>query len=307
MKFKIRGSSLAWCLLTATAVSGAEPVREIPDARWVDIFFASIDRLTAAANVTPLREIAPSADHLEARFWFGFGLGGEQGVIVRRDATGWSGMLLDEDLRSRTVQTKPVYPRSNWESAWDALEGARLLTLPDFRTLPQSGYIVSDGSCGVVEVFAAGAYRTYMYPNSWHFDNPECLDFEALVSVLRREFLGEDEKPPLRIFLSATEIATLRKAVGSFDYPLQKKAFLKGLPLDLIERGLGSNGASGEGGIWTTEWPLTSRIDPKGYYVLVGYLEGDPMFDREKSESLRGAEVRFRDRVRFSAERSSSN
>jgi len=275
---------------------GAEPIRDIPDDSWGGIFFETIDRVAATADLPPLRTASPGPDHLEVRLWFGFGLGGMRGFIVRYHAGEWSGRELLEDAHRVKVEAKTLKPRDGWDNAWRALTEKRLFTLPDFSTLPRSNYLVHDGSCGVVEVFAAGKYRTYMYPNSWAFDNQECREFEALTATFAHEFLGGDGKSRQRKFLSAVEIRILGERLTGLDFPLPAKAFLDALPVRLHERYLTADGLAGMENTWWSEWPLTNRSDPKGYYALVGYLAKTSIGDLEGERIIRHAEVVFRDR-----------
>lgn len=226
-------------------------------------------------------------------------MGGLSGIVIQRKEGKWSASELREDAHQKQVETTRLEPRKSWDHAWATLEEKGLLTLPDFSTLPPSDYAVLDGSSIVVEVFTTGKYRTYMYPNPGQFDNPECRLIEILTATLMKEIRRGDGRVNGRSFLSAQEVRKLGDKIYALKYPLPITDFLKTLPIDLAARGLRSDGSSGDEGISWKEWPLTSRVEPRGYFALVAFTQAKGFRDHEGENTVRHAEVVFHDRNLF--------
>lgn len=260
-------------LFAAGHTLAAEIVRDIPKDKWVQIYFETIDRIAANAGLQSLRA-ARSAEtsHIELRLWVGFGLTGTKAFVVQREAGKWSGREIQEDPFRKTAETKPFSPsKLNWDGAWAAVVEKKLLTLPDFSTLPQSGYNITDGGALVVETLVDGKYRTYMYENSRHFDNPECREVEALYATFQREFMGREiAVSKARKFLNFAEVNGVGLTLHTLKYPIAVHDLLKALPVDLLARNLIESSPTVSRQGWT-EYPLTSRIDPEGYYSLMVY------------------------------------
>jgi hypothetical protein len=282
---------------TVAMACAVEPRREIPKDNWVGIYFESIDAVAAKAGLISLRNAVPARDHRELRLWLGFGLSPLRGYVVTCEHGEWKGYEINGQLRSQKPQISELKPRTTWDTAWSALCEKQLLTLPDFSTLAKSNYTVFDGGCVVVEVFSDQCYRTYMYPNAWAFDNPECRQVEALIATFLREFKGGDGKTRDRKFLTSLEIRSLAARLPLLQYPIATGSFLAALPVNLHERDLrGDGGISGIEDAWWSEWPLTNRADPRGYFALVGYLAKASHSDLKGETIIRHAEVVFHDR-----------
>src|SRR5215211_3525192 len=92
------GGILAWSINRS---SKQELRVEIPDSKWVQIFFEtqglgskSINELTKEANLINLRSVVLPDNDLEVRVWVGFGVHGVDGLILRRSANHWTGIHL---------------------------------------------------------------------------------------------------------------------------------------------------------------------------------------------------------------------
>lgn len=272
------------------------PVREIPADPWVSIYFESIDRDTAAVGLKPLRTATLPADAIEVRMWAGFGLNGEHAWIIERKKGVWRGLTLGAARPNSKSTLTPVSPQVPWEETWTALLAKRLLTLPDFASLPLSSDRVNDGVSLVVEVFAEGRYRTFMYPNPQAFDHPECREVEALYAAAGRAFVAGAQIPPApRTFLDPLEIKRLAYHVSLLTFPVAREDFVKGLPFDLPARSLRTDGTTEQDGVRWTEWPLTARSDPHGHYVLRGYLNKKSPADPTGESTVRHAEILYYD------------
>lgn len=278
-------------LMGMAALHGATPVREAPVATWEKIYFRTIDYLTSQAGLTSLRTSALEPGHLEARFWFGFGIVGTRGLMLQRANGQWTSTEIWEGVSHEKARTSPVPLGGAGEELWRKLADKRLLTLPDFKSLPQSGYGSLDGTCVVVETVADGKYRTIMYPNPSSYDNAECRELESLVATLTHELKKGDGTVRARRFLTSMEIRILASKIFSLKFPMQEVDFLKALQIDLNARDLKSDGISSDSGVSFQEWPLTSRAEPRGHFALVAYYEPD------RRDSVRQADIIFHDRA----------
>jgi hypothetical protein len=286
---------LALCL--SLPLPAAEPSREIPKDSWVATYFGEIDRATTALGLTTLRTATLPADAIEARFWVGFGLTGMRGYILQRKNGAWSGLtVMGAQFREPATAT-PVTRDVPWEATWTALRAKRLLTLPDFSTLPQSGYSVTDGSSFVVEVYAEGKYRTYLYPNSSAFDNPECREAEALHALAVGALTGRSIPLKERKFLQPDEVQRLSATLGNLTYPIAREAFLAALPVDLKARDLVPSGSTSRDGLTWIEWPLTPRTTPEGSYFLRATLARQPNLIHPDEKTLSHAVVVYHNAV----------
>jgi hypothetical protein len=130
-----------------------------------------------------LRTVLLAGDDIEVRVWVGFGIFGEDSLILRRAAGQWSGIHLHGmDWRAPPVQSKTALatPRSGWEAAWGRLEVVGILTLPDAEAVQcNSGGF--DGTHYIVEISANAAYRTYKYSDP---DPPKCREARQMMEIV---------------------------------------------------------------------------------------------------------------------------
>src|SRR5262245_51427932 len=93
------------------AASQAPTTRIVPDDRWVEIYFSSIDPLAARMQLKPLRSQVLREGEMEIRMWQGFGLGPLRSYVIRRVGGSWSGLAAVDEGPRRRPKFKAV-PRS---------------------------------------------------------------------------------------------------------------------------------------------------------------------------------------------------
>lgn len=306
---------LSFVVVSRSQVQSPSPliVREIPEDAWVPIYFESIDQLTKRMGIPALRTWTPPANDIELRIWRGFGFNRDiSGYIVRFAHDKWSafavigrnytareytasGELIEPDGK---VEIKPLEAKAGWSSTWDNLVAHGVLSLKDFYDLPPSDYSIFDGDSYMIEVLYQNRYRCYLYPNSTHFDNPECREFEYMLGIFRRDVFGIPFQPTLRQFLSAQEVQQLRAELARLPYPLALERFEDALSIRLRDRDLRSNGSEVvESNIHLIRWPLTPRHDPIGHHLLVARARKDPKVGRVPEVTVLSAHVAFFDRA----------
>ncbi|MFN0111256.1 MAG: hypothetical protein ACKVZH_20525 [Blastocatellia bacterium] len=138
----------------------------IPDEHWIGIFFDSINKRAAKAELTDLKSVALTGDDLEIRVWEGFGLSGLGGFVLKRSNGYWEAIKLRPLQDNETQNPRESYPEpvSGWDAFWERLVSEGLLTLPDGSCFKD--YLrITDGVSYVVEINMNGSYRTYEYSN----------------------------------------------------------------------------------------------------------------------------------------------
>ena len=168
--------------VTKTAQEERGPRLRIPNAEWEPFFFTSLEEHTKGANLPSLRTVLLPQDDLEMRFWYNALPDGLNGVILRRSGGQWSAVHIRgsyEGKRFRVEQEPFKEPKSGWETTWEKLVNAGILTLPDSSEVNcHSG--VLDGISYVVEINANKTYRTYRYGNP---ESAQCNEARQIVSI----------------------------------------------------------------------------------------------------------------------------
>jgi len=160
------------------------------EARWEPIFFEMINERLAESGIAELRTVQMTGNDFEVRVWVGFGGKGEDGIILRHSSNQWSGLHLHgiaEGPRLRSTVTNLAAPRSGWDSAWQKLTRAGLLTLPDALAIGCSTQIF-DGVSYVVEINKDQKYRTYLYDNPSHAKCGEARQMLEIGGIIADEF-----------------------------------------------------------------------------------------------------------------------
>lgn len=168
--------------------------KDIPNDSWVKIYFGEtpgitrpgLDKVTRQNGFSILREnILPDND-LEVRFWVGFGLYGNDGLILKRDSGNWSAVNLrqmlchvEEDGKDKRGKFTLEPPKSGWNTLWQKLIDAGVLTLPDSSKLKYEGGVL-DGKGYVIETNYDYLYRTYHYPNP---DNEKLKEAKQMIKI----------------------------------------------------------------------------------------------------------------------------
>ena len=164
------------------AQTGQAPRLLLPDDNWEPRFFRIINEHTSEANLPSLRTVALSGDDLEVRVWVGFGVFGEDALILRRTGGQWSALHLHGmAVRPPFVQSLNTLaaPRSGWEKAWERLENSGILTLPDAAAVLCNS-LGLDGTYNVVETNVNRTYRTYRYANP---NPPKCREARQMIEI----------------------------------------------------------------------------------------------------------------------------
>ena len=173
-----------------------KPRLEIPNEPWVQIYFEhegaaskSINQLTSEAKMQSLRTIELRGDDLEVRIWVGFGLQGVDGLVLRRSSSQWTaihlhGMADRPPFPASQQHLEP--PASGWETLWQKVTAAGILTLPDAASL-QCDPAGKDGTSYVVEINTSGTYRTYRYHEPHHANCNEARQMLGIGDILTDE------------------------------------------------------------------------------------------------------------------------
>jgi len=163
---------------------------EIPQTSWVPIFFKEIDQLATIGNLPSLRTIVLPNDDLEARLWVAGGNFGMDGIVVRKTSGSWSGTYLHGFSKEPNFKkyAEPLQaPRSGWDTTWQRLAEAGLLTMPDASQV-QCNVNGKDGVGFVFETNVNGTYRTYFYDNPAFAECDEAKQLLNIISIIDREF-----------------------------------------------------------------------------------------------------------------------
>ncbi|HEX5082428.1 MAG TPA: hypothetical protein VFY40_10295 [Blastocatellia bacterium] len=157
--------------------------------RRFDIFSSSYadDRL-AEVNLHKLRTVLLPDGDFEVRLWIGFGLNGDDCLILRYFSGQWSALHLQGMAEAppfpNTLAPLPP-PKSGWNKTWQKLIDAGILRLPDADEVKCNPRVL-DGISFVVESNINMIYRSYAYPNPW-YDNPpfykRCNEAEQMILI----------------------------------------------------------------------------------------------------------------------------
>lgn len=197
-------SSRVWSVLGLVALSacGGAALPDLagkaglPDASWVNTYFATFDRVVAAAGLRPLRDARLAPGEREVQVWIGAALGYPRDlyrVVERGDTV--EGELIRYWPVSRDIPPDPSDPslhqwmvefergrcdgftRRNgygvcralftrppdWAAVLREAGAAGLWTLPDPSALSGPRWMTIDGAAIVVELRTDSTYRAYHY------------------------------------------------------------------------------------------------------------------------------------------------
>jgi hypothetical protein len=202
LTFRIIVALLTFILgIAATAIwfiNRPTKTKIMPAGRWESIFFQTINKRTDAANLPSLRTVNLPNGDLETRVWVGFGINGEDGIILRRSSNQWSALyvhgIFDRYPPAKYQEQKNLgVPKSGWDKMWQRLDEAGILTLPDASEIGCNAGIV-DGVAYVIETNKNKTYRTYMYDNPQFAKCGEAKRVIEISEILFDEF-GLYQKP----------------------------------------------------------------------------------------------------------------
>jgi hypothetical protein len=135
----------------------------LPNHRWEQIFFKSINNATNLAGLEELREIPLNREDIEIRVWRGFGLSPLEGIILKQTDGIWTAFHIttNDYVEADKAKIKRLSrPKSGWESLWKQINDKGILMLRDPSEIEceDSGF---DGMSYVVEINQNKIYRTY--------------------------------------------------------------------------------------------------------------------------------------------------
>ena len=156
----------------------------MPAGEWEEHAFRTINKRTDTANLPSLRSVNLPNEDLEVRLWVGFGISGEDGIILRRSSNQWSALYLHGSFdryppANYQKQRNLGAPKSGWENLWQRLVGAGILTLPDAPAIGCNPLML-DGVRYVVEINMNKTYRTYMYANPQY---AKCSEAKRMIEI----------------------------------------------------------------------------------------------------------------------------
>jgi hypothetical protein len=164
--------------------------RATPEASWEPIFFKLINEHTSESRIPGLRTVPVADNNFEIRIWVGFGINGEDGIILRHSSNQWSAVHL-HGMAERPPLTRSVnnldVPKSGWEAAWQRLTQAGILTLPDGLAAGCKTDLF-DGTSYVVEINKDETYRTYLYDNPKYSRCSEAKQMVRIGEIIAEEF-----------------------------------------------------------------------------------------------------------------------
>lgn len=171
--------------------------KDISNDSWVKIYFGEmeqkkrpgIDKVAKDNGFSVLREKLLPENDLEVRVWVGFGLYGNDGLLLRRSSGTWSAVNLRQLLCHLDERGKYNLeaPKSGWEATWSKLVDAEILTLPDSSKLKYEGGPL-DGKSYVIETNSNDMYRTYHYGNPKYSQLNESKHMIKIGKIIADEF-----------------------------------------------------------------------------------------------------------------------
>jgi hypothetical protein len=143
----------------------------LPD-QWGPEAFRIVDERAGAAQLPKLRTVLLLADDLEVRIWVGGGTHGEDGLVLQRSAGRWSAIYLEgmfDKYPPAKYQEAHILsaPKSGWETTWQRLIKAGILSLPD-ESERQCETFILDSTDYLIEINTNGLFRAYSYGNPSH-------------------------------------------------------------------------------------------------------------------------------------------
>ncbi len=175
-------------------LSSPTPIRKLkenmPNANWVKIYFESIDKIVKRNNIYKLRGKILAKDDFEIRVWVGFGIYGNDGLILKRSSGGnWTATYLSEMLCHFEDRGKYNLesPKSGWEVTWKKLVNAGILTLPDSSEINYEDGSTDEKSY-VVETNFDDVYRTYEYGDPKYEKVKEAKQIMNIGKIIVDEF-----------------------------------------------------------------------------------------------------------------------
>ena len=137
-----------------------------------------------SAGLSDLSKGTKAANELEVRLWYGFGLTGVDGFVLRRMGDRWTGETVTPIGRTTCYERRPTR-QADWGVIWQQVRGSGLAGLPP-KPSRDPKRLVLDGYSYVLEWWEGGRYRTFVYDNPDVFKTDEDLRMILIV----RQLLG---------------------------------------------------------------------------------------------------------------------
>jgi hypothetical protein len=159
-----------------------------PERTPDEILSREIDRAAKLAGLPPLKTANLAQGDTEIRVWYGFGLIALEGFVIKRANNQWSAFHLKADHHSMRYAKKveriqlPA-PKSGWESCWQRLVNAGVLSLPSGTEGPDP-----DAEGYYVEIMDGGSYRNYQYNSPEYSESPDAKRMLAIGDIISDEF-----------------------------------------------------------------------------------------------------------------------
>ncbi len=189
--FLLHSKNLAQHASPAKLVPNKQAQRlEITNGSWEPSFFAALDERTQKVKLPRLRTVVLSEQDLEVRFWYDGRPDVINGFVIRRSADRWSAVGVRQTRNRQPSEVKLevlAIPKSGWETAWEKLVGAGILTLPDASELSCNAPS-ADTFSFVIETNVHRIYRTYRYTNPFHAECDEAKRIVLIEKIIGEEF-----------------------------------------------------------------------------------------------------------------------
>jgi hypothetical protein len=161
------------------------PAAELPPDQSLS---REIDQVAKLAGLSSLRLSNLAPTDAEARVWYGFGQILLEGFVIKRNHNQWSAFHLKADSHNpryieKVAQIQLRAPESGWETCWQRLVDAGLLTLPSGTEGPDP-----DVEAFYVETMAGGSYRNYEYISPEYSKSPNAKRMLSIGDIISEEF-----------------------------------------------------------------------------------------------------------------------
>ncbi|WP_146910465.1 hypothetical protein [Arenimonas daejeonensis] len=211
---------LSACLVAATLPLPSASAQSPADTSLpVPTLLRFTDGAANALGIDLLRNMQLPEGQREIRLWVGFGTIAPETLL--RFRTGIGGHTIgtlhlharsteessDPEMRDWFRQQTEMYcvdykikdgeqactvrfrSTPQWASILRNLEANDLEKLPDESELPETDFVVMDGSCLVVELLYGSRYRTYKYCNPIFRDEPEAVKASIIMNAVSDLYL----------------------------------------------------------------------------------------------------------------------
>ncbi|MCA1577179.1 MAG: hypothetical protein LC794_07435 [Acidobacteria bacterium] len=166
------------------------PSADVADSKWEAFFFSELEKRTSQVNLTRLKGLDFTDDHLEVRYWYNASPDVINGFVIRRLNNNWSalGIRQTRDRWPSPIKQEDLgTPRSGWDTLWKQLTDAGMLVLPNSNQTKCYGQTL-DGVGVVIEVLSNKTYRTYQYSNPSLVRCTEAKQIVLIDKIISEEF-----------------------------------------------------------------------------------------------------------------------